>query len=108
MEVEVQAHVSEANIFIGCAAVADYRMAEIAPNKMKKTDDQDTLTLQMIKNPDIIAGVSARADRPFVVGFAAETGEVGGQSPHEGGPGERPHHRQAPARGLPRRSYNFV
>lgn len=76
MEKVVQDNVSQSNIFIGCAAVADYRMTEIAPNKMKKTEGQETLTLALVKNPDIIAGVAARADRPFVVGFAAETQNI--------------------------------
>lgn len=76
MEQAVQDNVSQSNIFIGCAAVADYRMTEIAPNKMKKTEGQETLTLALVKNPDIIAGVAARADRPFVVGFAAETQNI--------------------------------
>ncbi|OEY70924.1 bifunctional phosphopantothenoylcysteine decarboxylase/phosphopantothenate--cysteine ligase CoaBC [Rheinheimera salexigens] len=60
-------------IFIGCAAVADYRMAEIAVEKLKKTSD-DALTLKLVKNPDIIASVAALSQqRPFTVGFAAET-----------------------------------
>ena len=61
-------------IFIGCAAVADYRVAEIATQKIKKTSDNDELTLKLVKNPDIIASVAhLTANRPFVVGFAAET-----------------------------------
>ena len=76
MEEMVQANTAAADVFIGCAAVADYRMAEVAPEKLKKQADQDTLTLQLVKNPDIIAGVAAREDRPFVVGFAAETQNV--------------------------------
>ncbi|MFZ7129069.1 bifunctional phosphopantothenoylcysteine decarboxylase/phosphopantothenate--cysteine ligase CoaBC [Avibacterium avium] len=65
------------DIFIGCAAVADYRVAQIAEQKMKKTADSDTLTLELVKNPDIIAAVAAlNENRPFVVGFAAETQNV--------------------------------
>ena len=65
------------DIFIGCAAVADYRMAEVAPQKLKKTADTDVLTLQLVKNPDIIAGIAAlTSHRPFTVGFAAETEQV--------------------------------
>ncbi|MGQ0286827.1 bifunctional phosphopantothenoylcysteine decarboxylase/phosphopantothenate--cysteine ligase CoaBC [Pasteurellaceae bacterium 22721_9_1] len=64
-------------IFIGCAAVADYRMAEVAEHKMKKTAGQDELVLKLVKNPDIIATVAALTkDRPFTVGFAAETQDV--------------------------------
>ncbi len=64
-------------LFIGCAAVADYRMAEISDQKIKKTSDNDELTLKLVKNPDIIASVAALTEnRPFVVGFAAETQNV--------------------------------
>lgn len=60
-------------IFIGCAAVADYRMANVAKEKLKKTSDAE-LTLKMVKNPDIIASVAGLSQhRPFTVGFAAET-----------------------------------
>ncbi|WP_404344693.1 bifunctional phosphopantothenoylcysteine decarboxylase/phosphopantothenate--cysteine ligase CoaBC [Vreelandella venusta] len=68
----------EATVFIGCAAVADYRAESAAEHKLKKTDDRDTLTLTLVKNPDIIADVAAlpSEQRPFVVGFAAETQDV--------------------------------
>lgn len=60
-----------ADIFIGTAAVADYRAAEVAAQKVKKS--ADTLSLALIRNPDILA--TLRAGRPdlFMVGFAAET-----------------------------------
>ncbi|MFC1170922.1 bifunctional phosphopantothenoylcysteine decarboxylase/phosphopantothenate--cysteine ligase CoaBC [Pasteurella multocida] len=65
----------ENQIFIGCAAVADYRVAEIATQKIKKVGDEINLTL--VKNPDIIADVGHLAvQRPFTVGFAAETQHV--------------------------------
>ena len=64
-------------IFIGCAAVADYRVEQIAEQKLKKTDDSDTLTLKLVKNPDIIANIAHLTEnRPFTVGFAAETQNV--------------------------------
>ncbi len=64
-------------IFIGCAAVADYRVEQIAEQKIKKTGDNDEITLKLVKNPDIIATVAHLAqNRPFVVGFAAETQNV--------------------------------
>lgn len=64
-------------IFIGCAAVADYRVANTADQKIKKTDDSDELTLKLVKNPDIIAHIAKLTEnRPFVVGFAAETQNV--------------------------------
>ena len=65
------------DIFIGCAAVADFRVATLASQKIKKTADHDGLTLQLVKNPDIIASVAALTSaRPFTVGFAAETEKV--------------------------------
>ncbi|ELK5319067.1 bifunctional phosphopantothenoylcysteine decarboxylase/phosphopantothenate--cysteine ligase CoaBC [Vibrio vulnificus] len=73
----VMAQASDHDIFISCAAVADYRPATIAEQKLKKTDDSDEMTITMVKNPDIIASVSAMTEnRPFTVGFAAETNDV--------------------------------
>ncbi|MEM1080451.1 MAG: bifunctional phosphopantothenoylcysteine decarboxylase/phosphopantothenate--cysteine ligase CoaBC [Pseudomonadota bacterium] len=60
-----------ADVFIGVAAVADYRPADVAASKMKK--DQDTLRLALVKNPDILAAVTQHDPRPYTVGFAAET-----------------------------------
>src|SRR6201996_6247418 len=62
------------DIFISTAAVADYRPARPAEQKIKKTSD--TLDLCMERTSDVLATVAARADRPFVVGFAAETESV--------------------------------
>lgn len=63
------------DIFIGCAAVADYRAKLIADEKIKKQGDEMTIT--MVKNPDIVASVGKMVEnRPFVVGFAAETQNV--------------------------------
>lgn len=78
MEAAVQSAVQQQHIFIGCAAVADYRAETVAHEKIKKLATQgDELTVKMVKNPDIIAGVAALdANRPFVVGFAAETNNV--------------------------------
>jgi phosphopantothenoylcysteine decarboxylase/phosphopantothenate--cysteine ligase len=59
------------DIFIGVAAVADYRPAQKAPQKIKKSGE--TLSLELIRNPDILATIAAREPRPFCVGFAAET-----------------------------------
>lgn len=70
------AQATQNDIFIGCAAVADYRVAEIASEKMKKTASEG-IELKLVKNPDIIAAVAAlTAQRPFTVGFAAETQNV--------------------------------
>ncbi|WP_394175688.1 bifunctional phosphopantothenoylcysteine decarboxylase/phosphopantothenate--cysteine ligase CoaBC [Thalassotalea litorea] len=64
----------DAQVFVACAAVADYRVAEIANQKIKKSSDQLQLMLQ--KNPDIVASVAALDNAPFTVGFAAETENV--------------------------------
>jgi phosphopantothenoylcysteine decarboxylase/phosphopantothenate--cysteine ligase len=61
-------------IFVGTAAVADYRPAECATQKIKKSSE--TLSLQLTRTVDILAQVSASVPRPFVVGFAAETHAV--------------------------------
>lgn len=62
----------ENQIFIGCAAVADYRLAEVSAQKIKKSDEE--LSLKLIRNPDIISAVAHLSEnRPFTVGFAAET-----------------------------------
>ncbi|MGL5533477.1 MAG: bifunctional phosphopantothenoylcysteine decarboxylase/phosphopantothenate--cysteine ligase CoaBC, partial [Plesiomonas shigelloides] len=75
MQSAVMTEVTHHQIFIACAAVADYRAACVAPEKIKKAGDEISLTL--VKNPDIVAGVGAMTtQRPFVVGFAAETQNV--------------------------------
>lgn len=77
MEQQAVRFAQKSAIFVGCAAVADYRMAEIAPQKIKKTTDNDELILKLVKNPDIIANVANLTEnRPFTVGFAAETQDV--------------------------------
>ncbi|MGH8493267.1 MAG: bifunctional phosphopantothenoylcysteine decarboxylase/phosphopantothenate--cysteine ligase CoaBC [Moraxellaceae bacterium] len=63
-----------ADIFIATAAVADYRPRDAADQKIKKS--ADTLTIELVKNPDIVATIAAAEHRPFVVGFAAETEKV--------------------------------
>jgi len=68
----VLAHTSGADIFIGVAAVADYRPAAAAEQKMKKQDEAG-MTLQLVQNPDILKTVAQQENRPFTVGFAAET-----------------------------------
>lgn len=62
------------DIFIATAAVADYRTAEPAPQKIKKT--QDSMSLDLVKNPDILATISHQHPEIFMVGFAAETQDV--------------------------------
>ncbi|MGR5096180.1 bifunctional phosphopantothenoylcysteine decarboxylase/phosphopantothenate--cysteine ligase CoaBC [Vibrio maritimus] len=65
------------DVFIGCAAVADYRPVDVATQKIKKTADNNDMQIVMVKNPDIIADVASLTQhRPFTVGFAAETQNV--------------------------------
>ncbi|MEZ9409295.1 bifunctional phosphopantothenoylcysteine decarboxylase/phosphopantothenate--cysteine ligase CoaBC [Vibrio lentus] len=73
----VSANAAQHDIFISCAAVADYRPETIADQKLKKVDGKDDMTIQMVKNPDIVASVASMTEgRPFTVGFAAETQDV--------------------------------
>ncbi|WP_246128534.1 bifunctional phosphopantothenoylcysteine decarboxylase/phosphopantothenate--cysteine ligase CoaBC [Pleionea sediminis] len=67
----VMAKVEKAQVFVGCAAVADYQPVEVAENKIKKS--ASTMTIELKKNPDIIQQVGALLNKPFCVGFAAET-----------------------------------
>lgn len=62
------------DIFIAVAAVADFRPQIVAKQKLKKQpDNEQGLLLELVRNPDILATIAARKDRPFCVGFAAET-----------------------------------
>lgn len=70
----VARHVGSADVFIGVAAVADYRPEHSAQAKIKK--DAASVELKLVRNPDIISEVAALADGPFTVGFAAETENV--------------------------------
>ncbi|MGL4565271.1 MAG: bifunctional phosphopantothenoylcysteine decarboxylase/phosphopantothenate--cysteine ligase CoaBC [Halioglobus sp.] len=65
---------TDCDIFIACAAVADYRPATVEQQKIKKGAEQ--ISLMLVRNPDIVATVAASERRPFVVGFAAETQEL--------------------------------
>jgi len=72
---EALVYAPQSDAFIGCAAVADYRAGEVATQKIKKQGDELTLTL--VKNPDVIAAVAnIEKNRPYTVGFAAETQNV--------------------------------
>ncbi len=71
----VFANLAGQDIYIGTAAVADFRPNRIAADKIKKEGDGG-LTLELVQNPDILAQVAALPQRPFVVGFAAETTQV--------------------------------
>ena len=71
MYAEVMARAARCDIFIAAAAVTDYRPARCAEQKIKKGDGPAALDL--VRTADIVAGVAAMGDRPFTVGFAAET-----------------------------------
>lgn len=74
MHQSVMEQVATCDIFIGCAAVADYRPAQTTPEKIKKNDQE--LTLTFVKNPDILSDVAHLQHPPFTLGFAAETQNV--------------------------------
>lgn len=68
------ARLADCDLFIACAAVADYRPATVAAGKIKK--DAEHITLELERTTDILATVSGHAQAPFTVGFAAETHDV--------------------------------
>jgi phosphopantothenoylcysteine decarboxylase / phosphopantothenate---cysteine ligase len=70
----VLAHVSMAEIFIAVAAVADYRPVTQATEKIKKSAEK--ISLELVRNPDILASVAALKPAPYLVGFAAETEQL--------------------------------
>jgi len=74
MHQQALVYAPKSDVFVACAAVADYRIDHIASEKIKKS--QDTMQLNLIKNPDIVADVAALKNKPFTVGFAAETQDV--------------------------------
>ena len=78
MHQAVHDQIEGVDIFIGCAAVSDYRPSEVAKEKIKKDPDNgsETLEIKLVRNPDIIASVTGLDTPPFVVGFAAETHNV--------------------------------
>ncbi|MFH1258577.1 MAG: bifunctional phosphopantothenoylcysteine decarboxylase/phosphopantothenate--cysteine ligase CoaBC [Elusimicrobiota bacterium] len=71
MKAIVEKHFSSADIVIACAAVADYRPGKISPSKIKKRNDK--MFLELVKNPDILAGLGAKKGKKKLVGFALET-----------------------------------
>ena len=75
MHAAVIARAPRSDVFVSVAAVADYRVAEVAASKIKKRGE--TLPLALVRNPDILADVAASGPgRPLCVGFAAETDDV--------------------------------
>ena len=72
MKSAVEREFENADCVIMAAAVADYRVKEIAPQKMKKTSD-DEILLTLVKNPDILKEISSRKTTQVIVGFCAES-----------------------------------
>jgi phosphopantothenoylcysteine decarboxylase/phosphopantothenate--cysteine ligase len=73
MHAAVLARAPGQDVFIAVAAVADWRVANVSAQKIKKTTGKSTPELQFVQNPDILANVAALADAPYCVGFAAES-----------------------------------
>lgn len=73
---EVLSYVDHAQVFIGVAAVADWRVREPSPHKLAKEAMSDTLSLSIEANPDILATVAQLPHAPYCVGFAAETQDL--------------------------------
>ena len=72
---EVKALISNTDIFIGCAAVADFKPIDFHKSKIKK-DHNDEMSLKLIKNPDILQYASDHMKEKLVIGFSAETDNV--------------------------------
>ena len=75
MHEAVMSHIGEQSVFIAVAAVADWRVAEVSIQKIKKQDTAAP-SLQFETNPDILASVAALPSPPFCVGFAAESDDL--------------------------------
>jgi len=76
MFAEVKQYYAKQDFFISAAAVADFRIEHKSTQKLKKQKNQESISLSLIKNPDIIAWVASQRNKPFVIGFAAETNDV--------------------------------
>ncbi len=69
----IDSYYESSDAVIMAAAVADYRVAQVADNKIKK---QETMTVELVKNPDILASLGERKTHQKLIGFAAETQDV--------------------------------
>ena len=72
----VMHHVRGKDVYIGTAAVADYSPSKVESSKIKKKGNNEALVLKMKENQDILKTVSDMKDRPYMVGFAAETEDL--------------------------------
>ncbi|HEY2188347.1 MAG TPA: bifunctional phosphopantothenoylcysteine decarboxylase/phosphopantothenate--cysteine ligase CoaBC, partial [Caldimonas sp.] len=76
MHAAVLAEVARSDVFIATAAVADWRVATVAGDKIKKLEGRGAPAFELVENPDILGSVAALAKPPFCVGFAAESGNL--------------------------------
>lgn len=75
MQKHIEEHFADCDITIMSAAVSDYRVKEVASQKIKKSDE--VMTIELVKNPDILKGLGEKkSDKQYLVGFAAETQNV--------------------------------
>ena len=74
MHKKVEEYFNDTDIFIACAAVADYRPKEYKKEKIKKSDSD--LVIELVRNPDILAEMGKKKDKQLLVGFAAETNDI--------------------------------
>ena len=75
MQSNIEQYFPDSDITIMAAAVSDYRVKEVAEQKIKKSDE--VMTIELVKNPDILKGLGEKkTDKQFLVGFAAETQNV--------------------------------
>lgn len=72
----VMNHIARQDVFISVAAVADYKVKNSSPHKLKKDGSGNPPVIELEENPDILASVAALPDAPFCVGFAAESNNV--------------------------------
>ena len=76
MHAAVMAEVAQHDVFVATAAVADWRVADVAGDKIKKVEGRGAPTFALVENPDILGSVAALPVPPFCVGFAAESGDL--------------------------------
>jgi phosphopantothenoylcysteine decarboxylase/phosphopantothenate--cysteine ligase len=72
----VMSHAAAQDVFVAVAAVADWRVANASAQKLKKNAEGTAPELRFEENPDILAGVAALPDKPYCVGFAAESEQL--------------------------------
>jgi phosphopantothenoylcysteine decarboxylase/phosphopantothenate--cysteine ligase len=83
MQAAVFEHLDDVDIVVKTAAVGDFRPVESVPQKIKKEHSEETTTLALVKNPDILKAIGERKNGRFIVGFAAETNDVDEWATHK-------------------------